>query len=135
MKLLTQNEASQLLEEARLAFINSYSPYSHFAVGSAVLTTGGHIYRGTNVENASYGLTICAERSAICNAVSHGGRDIVAIAVYTPVDSVAPCGTCRQFILEFGRDINVIYRVDGQITQQSINTLLPSAFSRVAMSK
>jgi cytidine deaminase len=135
MKLLTQEEASRLLEEARLAFTNSYSPYSHFAVGSAVLTAGGDVYRGTNVENASYGLTICAERAAICNAVAHGGRDIVAVAIYTPADNISPCGTCRQFILEFGPDINVIYRVDGAITQQSVSKLLPSAFSQVALSK
>lgn len=88
----------------------SYSPYSKFRVGAALLTKSGVIFTGTNVENRSYGGTICAERTAICKAVSEGYLDFQAIAIIG-LDSdkiLPPCGICRQFISEFGKDIVVI---------------------------
>ncbi len=136
MKYLPEAEASKLIEEAQEACKNTYSPYSNFAVGAAVLTKDGHIFRGTNVENASYGVTICAERIALGNAISNtgGAIDIRAIAVYTPhVDSVAPCGACRQFIIEFGKDIVVIFKHESQIAQRTIHELLPFEFTRTAL--
>jgi len=90
------------LEEARF----SYAPYSHFRVGSALLLKDGSIVKGVNVENRSYGLTICAERTAICNAIAKGYRDFLAIAIATPDSKVPipPCGACRQVLTEFMPD-------------------------------
>jgi cytidine deaminase len=92
----------ELLTRARVAAKNAYAPYSDFPVGAAALVTDGSIYTGCNVENASYGLTICAERVAVCAAISAGHRQIVAIAVSAPkVAHTTPCGACRQFLNEF----------------------------------
>jgi len=118
-----------LLREAKSASENTYSPYSGSAAGAAVLATDGHIFSGTNIENASYGLTVCAERVAIGNAISAGSDQIEAIAIHGPDDSISPCGACRQFILEFGRNIIVIFRKHGKIMEMSIEELLPFAFS------
>src|SRR3954452_19801777 len=99
------NEAAwqTLLAEAKAVSVRAYCPYSHFAVGAAVQTADGRVFAGCNVENASFGLTICAERNAIFQAVCAGARDIVAVAVYTPTKRpVSPCGACRQVIAEFG---------------------------------
>ena len=97
----------KLVDAAIQARTHSYSPYSKFAVGAALLTKSGKIMTGCNVENASYGLAICAERTAICKSVSEGESEIVAIAVAAhPLAS--PCGACRQFIAEFGGEIEVV---------------------------
>lgn len=97
----------KLTEAALAARKNSYSPYSKFAVGAALLTKSGEIKTGCNVENASYGLAICAERTAICKAVSDGESEFTLIAVAaTPL--ATPCGACRQFIAEFGGQIEII---------------------------
>ncbi|MES2701551.1 MAG: cytidine deaminase [Bacteroidota bacterium] len=127
--MLTAQETQQLLESAKSASEKTYSPYSGLAVGAAVLCENGLMYKGTNVENASYGLTICAERSAICNAVSQGDTAIRAIAVYSPgAASIPPCGACRQFITEFGRDIVLLFNYEGQLVQTAIKDLLPFEF-------
>ncbi len=90
------------MNEAKEASKNSYSPFSRFAVGAAVLASSGKIYRGCNVENSSFGLTNCAERCAIFKAVSEGEREIRAVAIYSPnADSCYPCGACRQVMYEF----------------------------------
>jgi cytidine deaminase len=135
MNYLTDRQADALLEEARSASANTHSPYSGFPVGAAVLTADGSIFRGTNVENASYGLTICAERIAIGNAITNGSSKIAAIAVYAPVDSISPCGACRQFILEFGADIVVIFRHEQITIQKTIKELLPFEFSKTSLSQ
>lgn len=123
-------ELSDLLAAARAARGNAYAPYSHFAVGAALLTGDGRRYSGSNVENASYGLTICAERTAIFRAVADGARSIAAIAVAGP-DGVttAPCGACRQVLAEFaGPDLPVAY-VDGDgAIETTLGALLPAAF-------
>jgi cytidine deaminase len=100
----------KLLIEKALSVRNlSYSPYSKFKVGAAVLTPGGKIYTGTNIENASYSVTICAERAAFARAISDGEREFTAIAIATNKDMYAyPCGTCRQFMSEFSKDIEII---------------------------
>lgn len=117
---------------AREASQHSYSPYSKFPVGAAVLTNRGKIYTGTNVENASYGLTICAERVAICKAVSEGDKIIVAIAVSAPKDST-PCGACRQFIYEFGSGIRVFIDNARGTAERTISDLLPAGFSNESL--
>jgi cytidine deaminase len=99
---------SALARAAKAASENAYAPYSGFRVGAAVLTTEGAIASGCNVENASYGLTVCAERNAIFRAVADGAKSIAALVVYTPTpEPVAPCGACRQVIAEFGRDVTI----------------------------
>lgn len=117
----------------------AYAPYSKFQVGAAVLSTTGELFRGTNVENASYGLSICAERSALVSAVSQGHRSFSAIAITARPEShdletpVAPCGACRQFIYEFkpqGGDLMVLMadsRLE-QIRVATIDELLPEGF-------
>lgn len=95
---------TRLLEGARAAALASYCPYSRFRVGAAVLGNDQRIYQGCNVENASYGLTICAERNAIFHAVAKGCNSILALALYTPTpQATTPCGACRQVIREFGQ--------------------------------
>lgn len=98
---------NELCETAIKARENSYAPYSEFRVGAALLAKDGTVFTGCNVENASYGLCICAERTAICKAVSEGIQEFEAIAV-SAVPLASPCGACRQFIVEFGKDITVI---------------------------
>jgi len=99
----------RLEKAARDAAKRSYSPYSKFRVGSAILAGSGKVYTGCNVENASYGLCNCAERSAIFTAASAGERTIRAVVVYTPTTTpTAPCGACRQVINEFGPDAVVV---------------------------
>ena len=95
----------ELMDNAKEASKASYSPFSRFAVGAAVLTTSGKIFRGCNVENSSFGLTNCAERTAIFKAVSEGEKEILAVAIYSPnADSCYPCGACRQVLFEFQTD-------------------------------
>lgn len=108
----------------------SYSPYSRFPVGAAVLTESGKVFPGCNVENASYGLCNCAERTAVFSAIAAGERRILAVAVYTPTEvPTSPCGACRQVINEFGADALVISVCDTeQRMEGSIRTLLPNAF-------
>ncbi len=119
-----------LINEAIAARENAYAPYSKFKVGAAVITKNGKIFTGCNVENASYGGTICAERVAVCKAVSAGEREIEAIAiVYDENDFASPCGICRQFIFEFGADIDVISaNMKGEYKTQKISELLPDGF-------
>lgn len=120
----------ELLQKAREACKNSYSPYSKFPVGAAVLTRDGRIFTGCNVENASYGNTICAERTAIVKAVSEGYREFAMIAVVCEnVKDAWPCGACRQFISEFGGSISVVAEgKDGEVQHCLISELLPRMF-------
>ena len=120
---------TDLIIAARKALSNAYIPYSGYPVGAAVLTARGEVYTGCNIENASYGATVCAERVAIFSAVAGGDRDIVAIAVYNPTTMPYPCGICRQVISEFGNNIDVVVATDEHIDIQKISQLLPHAFS------
>jgi len=108
----------------------AYAPYSNFLVGAALLTADGSIYTGCNVENTSYGLCICAERTAICKAVSEGHQEFQAIAV-AAIPFATPCGACRQFIVEFGKQIEVI-AVDANnpehVKTWAIEDLIPENF-------
>ena len=105
----------------------AYAPYSSFAVGAAVLTKGGSIFAGCNIENVSFGLTICAERSAIAAAVAEGHKDFVAIAVVTDLKEPAfPCGACRQVLAEFNPSMQIIAAtVSGERKQLALDQLLP----------
>jgi len=128
---LAPEQQEQLLSTARAAFRNAHAPYSKFRVGSAILTERGAIYSGCNVENASYGLTICAERNAIFAAVAAegSGMRIKAVAVATERDGpCAPCGACRQVIFEFGPDALVLFRGQSGTEQMAITKLLPEGF-------
>lgn len=127
---LTPAQLRRLEAAARQAAGNAYAPYSGFAVGAAILLSSGKIYSGCNVENASYGLTNCAERTAIFTAAAHGERKLRCIVVYTPTPTAtAPCGACRQVIHEFGPNVRVISICDGKArTDTTIKDLLPGAF-------
>ncbi|MDO8542438.1 MAG: cytidine deaminase [Opitutaceae bacterium] len=120
----------RLEKAARAAARTSYSPYSKFRVGAAVLTGSGKIYGGANVENASYGLCNCAERTAIFSAAAAGERNLKAVVVYTPTPApTMPCGACRQVIHEFGSDATVIAICDSaQRVERTLPELLPDAF-------
>ena len=123
---------NELLEKAKKASENSYSPYSNFPVGACVLMESGKTYIGTNVENSSFGATICAERSAIVNAIVNGERKIVAGAIYGPkMKRCAPCGVCRQVMNDFRSDkgIDIILEDEnGQPEVHTIDELLPLGF-------
>lgn len=121
----------ELLQEAKKASQLAYAPYSNFPVGAALLTTCGKIFTGCNVENASYGLTICAERVAVAKAVSQGYRDFKAIAIYALTDEpVSPCGACRQVISEFGTGIEIVMGSStGKYQVATAKELLPGAFT------
>ena len=126
---LSDADWQALAAAARAASANAHCPYSRFAVGAAVRTADGRIYAGCNVENASFGLTICAERNAIFQAVAAGAKEVVAIAVYTPTKRpVSPCGACRQVIAEFGA-ADVMSSCDGDTTKRwTAAELLPDGF-------
>lgn len=127
---LSRPACQRLEKAARLAAGKSYSPYSRFKVGAAVLAASGRIYVGCNVENASYGLCNCAERTAIFTAVAAGEREILAVAVHTPTpDPTLPCGACRQVIHEFGPAAVVICTGQRRARiETTLSTLLPAAF-------
>ena len=120
----------RLEKAARAVAKSSYSPYSEFQVGAAVLTDAGKIHVGANIENASYGLCMCAERTAIFTAASSGDRALQAVVVYTPTAApTMPCGACRQVINEFGPDAIVIAICDSQARiESSLPDLLTHAF-------
>jgi cytidine deaminase len=120
-----------LVQAAREVSGRAYAPASRFAVGCAVLTAAGATFAGCNVENASYGLTICAERAAIAAAVAAEGPGtrILAVAVHAAADSCSPCGACRQVIAELGSEAVVLYRRDGRTVRRRIAELLPDAFT------
>lgn len=119
-----------LIEKAREAYKNAYVPYSHYPVGAAVKWESGRITSGCNVENASYGLTVCAERNAVFCGAAQGERKIKAVAVAVPgEDMPSPCGACRQVIREFARDCLVILaNGKGEIQVKSLQEILPGSF-------
>jgi cytidine deaminase len=126
---LTDDQARELVTRAIEARQWAYAPYSHYFVGSALLTASGKIYDGVNIENAAYPMTICAERVAASKAVSEGEREFIAISVVTE-NAGTPCGACRQFLAEFGIEtIVVIANAKGEITQlTTVKALLPDSF-------
>lgn len=129
--MISDKLQQQLIDAAATVRQNAYAPYSKFLVGASLLAEDGSLFCGCNVENASYGLTICAERIAIGNAISHGHKKFKAICVVAD-NAVSPCGACRQFIREFGSE-TLIMLVDSNGNQMrkkfTIDQLLPESFS------
>ena len=124
----------ELVRRARAVMANAYAPYSHFHVGAAIEADDGSIHVGCNVENASYGLTICAERMAVGAAVAAGKRNLVRLAVASAVEPPAtPCGACRQLLAEFGLDLEIIAVGPKSERRWTLRELLPEAFTREAL--
>jgi len=127
--MLNEETRNNLIDLATEARKQSYSPYSNYAVGAALLAKSGKIYSGANVENAVYPMTICAERAAVFKAVSEGDREFEAIAVVTR-DGGTPCGACRQVLAEFGLETVVLMADEGGKVhhEMSVAELLPESF-------
>lgn len=127
--MLTDNQRDKLVDSAAEARQRTYSPYSEYPVGAALLTSSGEIFQGANVENASYPLSMCAERVAIFKAITANDRDFEALAVVTR-DGASPCGACRQVLSEFGLSTIVLIADEkGEIHEEStLGDLLPGAF-------
>ena len=128
--ILTAEALQSLIEAARKARTQSVAPFSNFHVGAAVKTESGKVYTGCNIESASYGLTVCAERVAIWKALSEGERNFTQLAVVADTESLTPpCGTCRQIIWEFARGADIVFaNLEGQSEVFHIADLLPRAF-------
>ena len=129
--VLSADERKRLIDAARAMLERAYAPYSKFHVGAAILTESGNLYTGCNVENASYGLTNCAERTAIFNAVAAEGASmkVRAVAVLnSQTMPCSPCGACRQVIFEFGPKALVIYQGKGALAEATADQLLPAGF-------
>ena len=126
---------AELLGAARAARERAYAPYSHFPVGAALRTPAGEIFTGCNVENASYSLAICAERTALFSAVAAGARAFEAIAIAGPAGAaLPPCGACRQALVEFGAELRIVMEgVDGAPAAIPLAELLPLRFDRAAL--
>jgi cytidine deaminase len=126
-----KKEYRELAELAQKAQLNAYAPYSKFKVGAALLTKDGKIFTGCNIENSSYGLTICAERVAVFNAVSAGASKFKAIAIVSDLSGfTSPCGACRQVLSDLAGNIDfVLMNKKRQIKIIKLNALLPFAFS------
>lgn len=119
----------ELYRTAKEVLQNAYAPYSRFKVGAALLTKTGEVFTGVNVENSSFGATICAERTAFVKAVSEGFQEFEALAVVSSEGAVFPCGICRQFMFEFGDELKIITGEDeDHLNIKEITELLPEGF-------
>jgi cytidine deaminase len=126
--MITDSQRDFLLQTARQAREQAYAPYSRYKVGAALLMDDGRVFSGCNVENASYGLSICAERTAVFKAVSEGARVITAVAVCTS-NAGSPCGACRQVLAEFAGDVPVwLCDSQGGLRATTLYALLPDHF-------
>lgn len=135
---MEEAQINSLIAQAREVLKHSYSPYSHFPVGAALLTEDEHVFTGVNVENVSFGVTNCAERSAIFSAVSTGYKPgfIKAIAVAGDTETfLSPCSVCRQVMVEFCKPETPVYltRNDGEILKTTVTELVPFAFEKLDM--
>ncbi len=132
-RALTDAERRGLVAAARAVLPRSYAPYSRFPVAAAVMDEAGRVFAGVNVENASFGLSICAERAAVFRAVAEGARRLVACAIVTPTAELTPpCGACRQVLLEFGPEMEILLaRAEGDDlpARFRLPELLPRAFT------
>jgi cytidine deaminase len=127
---MTDQQRAILVDAASKAREHAHAPYSHFRVGAAVQANSGRIFTGCNIENSTFGLTLCAERVAVFKALSEGDRGFNAIAVVADTERLTPpCGACRQILWEFCRDAEVILaNLSGQMTVRRISDLFPDAF-------
>ena len=130
MAELGNKTLQEMADRAKAISENAYCPYSKFRVGAVVLTGDGQMFEGCNVENSSYGLTICAERNAVFQMVARAKQKIAAVVIYTPTPKPsAPCGACRQVINEFGPDALIMSMCDGpDVLKKKLAELLPDAF-------
>ncbi len=136
MTELSEKEIDRLVEAATSVRVRARAPYSGFAVGAAVLSSDGCVHVGCNVENASYGLSVCAERHAVAAAVAAGTSDLSAVAVVTDSSPPAsPCGACRQVLAEFGNFPVILANLAGARIVTSVGELLPNAFTPESFSK
>ena len=130
---LSPSEQEQLIQTAINAMESAYAPYSQFKVGAAVLTDTGEVFAGCNVENASYGLSMCAERNAIANAIISSGEGTITINAIAVTNSqnvaCSPCGACRQVIWEFGQNAQIIFQGSQGWQTSTIKDLLPEGFT------
>jgi cytidine deaminase len=135
--MVSKEDIDSLIKKARAAMKLAYSPYSGVRIGAAVLSEDGRIFTGCNVENVSYGLSCCAERTAVFKAVSEGCRRLVAMAVVGKSEEfTSPCGACRQVMVEFNPKMKVFRRgTDGFSSDTTAERLLPSAFRPKGLSK
>lgn len=129
---ISEEQKERLLAEARKAKEKAYTPYSNYKVGAALLTRSGQIFGGCNIENASYGATICAERVAAVKALSAGEKDFLALAVLSDSEEPGtPCGICRQFLVEFAPQLPLIMgNLQGKVIVGRLDHYLPSAFNK-----
>lgn len=127
---MSEDSLQELIETAKAARLRSVAPFSHFLVGAALKAADGKVYTGCNVESASYGLTVCAERVAIWKAVSEGERQFTELAIVADTETLTPpCGTCRQIIWEFAKNATIVLgNLHGETQIVSIRELLPRAF-------
>lgn len=126
---LARTTDEELLQRARNAMENAYVPYSHYRVGASLLAADGRVFDGCNVENASYGLTNCGERTALFKAVSEGATQFSTIAIAAEGFPPWPCGACRQVLSEFCADLRVLVTHDGKVEESTLQALLPHSFS------
>ncbi len=128
--MLSENKKNELIEQARNASQKAYAPYSGFKIGAALLTKDGKVFQGCNVENASYSMTICAERNAAFQAIAGGSHEFAAIAIYADSDKAfPPCGACRQVLAEFAQDMLVFIVNQTSTHETTLSQLLPERFS------
>ena len=128
--------SAELVRRAREVMAHAYAPYSRFRVGAAIEAADGRVFVGNNVESASYGLTICAERMALGAAVAAGARDLRRVAVATDADPpAAPCGACRQLLAEFGLDMEIVAAGPKSERRWALRALLPDAFTRESLAR
>ena len=126
--MVTEKQKAELIEAACAIRAFSYAPYSNYRVGAAILLPDGRIISGVNVENASYGLSNCAERTAVFKAVTDGYKEVLAVAICTE-NGGSPCGACRQVLVEFGGDIPVLLSdASGKVRETTLYALLPDHF-------
>jgi cytidine deaminase len=123
---------TELINKAKKARLKAYAPYSNFKVGAALLTRSGKVYTGANVENSTFGLTVCAERVAVFKAVNKGDKDFVKIVVVADKNPpITPCGACRQVLSEFTEDLKIVCaNLKGKVKRYSLKELLPEAFEK-----
>ncbi|MDO9538350.1 MAG: cytidine deaminase [Thermoplasmata archaeon] len=125
-------DPEKLMDLARKAMNDAYAPYSGFKVGAVVLTKSGKVFTGFNIENASYGLSICAEMVAIFKAISEK-EDLGAIAIASKSGNSQPCGTCRQVMIEFNPNAEVYYLKNGKLVMTTASQLLPESFNAASL--